>query len=50
MKCPLCKEQKSRVLHTEKYDAFIERVRRCPQCKTVWRTVEQIVEEEKVSK
>lgn len=39
MRCPYC-GGKTRVIHTESYDDFIERVRRCLVCGRYFKTVE----------
>jgi len=41
MTCPECKDQRSRVIETKKYETVITRVRKCKNCGQTWSTSEE---------
>lgn len=42
MKCPYCDSIKTEVIHTEKYDTCVIRVRKCTSCNKPFKTEETI--------
>jgi transcriptional regulator NrdR family protein len=40
MRCPKCNSKESKVIHTNKYANFVERIRECKKCKAIYKTEE----------
>lgn len=43
MKCPKCKNKRSKVFDVRKYFTFILRSRRCYRCRHEWKTQESLI-------